>query len=63
MPCAKLRRITLTRTLLNKGIKRARAAKNPGLYLERTVGLEPTLPYKKYDALQSCVRKNSTIPY
>ena len=29
--------------------------------LERTAGLEPTPPYGKYGALQSCVRKNHTL--
>ncbi len=35
----------------------------PALVLERTAGLEPTPPYGKYGALQSCVRKNHSIPY
>jgi hypothetical protein len=29
--------------------------------LERKVGLEPTSPYGKYGALQSCVRKNYRV--
>jgi hypothetical protein len=29
--------------------------------LERTAGLEPASPYRKYGALQSCVRKNYRV--
>jgi hypothetical protein len=38
-------------------------ADGPASMLERTVGIEPTPPYRKYGALQSCVRKNRAIPY
>src|SRR5215212_4265485 len=41
----------------------SRLLRTPVPMLERTVGLEPTPPYGKYGALQSCVRKNHTVPY
>jgi hypothetical protein len=46
-----------------EGRKKGRSCFAPASMLERTVGIDPTPPYRKYDALQSCVGKNRAIPY
>jgi hypothetical protein len=58
-----VRRMSVPRTPLNKGIKRPGLLRTPVPILERTVGLEPTPPYVKYGALRSCVRNNPTTLY
>src|SRR5215204_4517423 len=63
-PKGEVRRIPIRRTPVNKGKKwKGRSCYAPASMLERTVGIEPTPPYRKYGALQSCVRKNRAIPY
>jgi hypothetical protein len=59
-----VRRIPLPpRTPPHRGKKKGRSCYAPASMLERTVGIEPTPPYRRYDALQSCVRNNRAIPY
>src|SRR5829696_557027 len=61
-PASELPRIALPRTPVNRGMRMGRSCYAPASMLERTVGIEPTPPYRKYGALQSCVRKYRTIP-